>query len=129
MVHDMLFKHIESICALYRRKRDLMLKAIDDAFPPVVQWNRPSGGLFLWLQLPAAIDATELLPKAINHNVAYVTGKPFFPDGTGHNTMRLNFSYAEDHDIIEGIKRLAIVIGDEIALVSAGTGSDHIPIF
>jgi len=129
MIHDMLFKHIETICALYRRKRDLMLKAISDEFPPIVQWNRPSGGLFLWLELPAAIDATELLPKAINNAVAYVTGKPFFPDGTGHNTLRLNFSYAEDAHIIEGIKRLANVIKEEMARVSAGTGADHIPIF
>ena len=129
MVHDMLFKHIESICALYRRKRDLMLKAIDAEFPRVVKWNRPNGGLFLWLELPAAIDTTELLPKAINYNIAYVTGKPFFPDGTGHNTLRLNFSYAEDQHIVEGIKRLSNVIKAELDLVDTGTGSDHIAIF
>jgi len=129
MVHDMLFKHIESICTLYRNKRDLMLKAIEAEFPSTVRWNRPSGGLFLWLELPPAIDTTELLPKAITHNVAYVTGKPFFPDGTGHNTLRLNFSYAEDGHIREGIKRLASVIKAEVALVDAGSGADHIPIF
>ena len=129
MAHDMLFKHIEEICTLYRCKRDLMLKAIQNEFPSVVHWNRPQGGLFLWLELPAVIDTTELLTKAINHNVAYVTGKPFFPDGTGHNTLRLNFSYAEDQDIMEGIKRLSGVIRAELALVGAGTGSDHVPIF
>ncbi len=129
MVHDMLFKHIESICALYRRKRDLMLEAIDNEFPRVVNWNRPNGGLFLWLELPVAIDTTELLPKAINYNVAYVTGKPFFPDGTGHNTLRLNFSYAEDQHILDGIKRLSNVIKAELELVDTGAGSDHVAIF
>jgi 2-aminoadipate transaminase len=129
MAHDMLFKHIETICALYRCKRDLMLQAMKQEFPQVVRWNRPEGGLFLWLELPAVIDTTELLPKAIHHNVAYVTGKPFFPDATGHNTLRLNFSYAEDQDIIEGIQRLSDVIKAELALVDTGVGSDHIAIF
>ncbi len=129
MAHDMLFKHIEEICTLYRGKRDLMLSAIEDEFPKVVKWNRPEGGLFLWLELPAVIDTTELLPKAISHNVAYVTGKPFFPDATGHNTLRLNFSYAEDPHIMEGIRRLSNVIKAELALVDTGAGSDHVAIF
>jgi 2-aminoadipate transaminase len=129
MVQDMLFNHIDSICTLYRAKRDLMLKAMQDEFPSAVKWNRPSGGLFLWLELPTAIDATELLSKAIAHNVAYVTGKPFFPDGTGDNTLRLNFSYAKDEDIVEGIKRLSKVVEAEIASVQSGTGVDRMPLF
>lgn len=129
MAHNMLFGHIQTICSLYRAKRDLMLQAIAKEFPTGVQWNRPSGGLFLWVQLPAAIDATELLPKAINYDVAYVTGKPFFPDGTGHNTLRLNFSYAEDERILEGVRRLAHVIKSELQTIQTGAGSDHIAIF
>jgi len=129
MVHDMLFRHIESICALYRAKRDLMLNAIQNDFPSVIRWNRPCGGLFLWLELPDAIDATELLPKAITNNVAYVTGKPFFPDGTGHNTLRLNFSYAQDQHIVEGIKRLSNVFRAAIDAVDSGAGVDRIAIF
>ena len=129
MAHDMLFAHIKKICTLYQAKRDLMLSAMAQEFPKSVHWNRPDGGLFLWLELPAAIDTTELLPKAINHNVAYVTGKPFFPDGTGHNTLRLNFSYADDEHIIEGIRRLAAVIKAELDTVQSGVGSDRIAIF
>jgi len=129
MAHDMLFGHIKQICSLYRAKRDLMLAAMDQEFPRNVRWNRPNGGLFLWLELPPAIDTTELLPKAIHHDVAYVTGKPFFPDGTGHNTLRLNFSYADDANIREGILRLSKVIKAEMDVVQSGAGSDRIPIF
>lgn len=129
MAHDMLFGHITEICALYRAKRDLMLQAMDEEFPKGVHWNRPNGGLFLWLQLPAALDTTELLPKAIQHDVAYVTGKPFFPDGTGHNTLRLNFSYADDANIREGIHRLSSVIKGELNLLQSGGGGDRMPIF
>ena len=129
MVHDMLFGHIQKICSLYQAKRDLMLSALDQEFPNCVRWNRPQGGLFLWLELPTTIDTTELLAKAINHDVAYVTGRPFFPDGTGHNTMRLNFSYAADETILEGVRRLARVIEAELETVQAGTGTDRMPIF
>ena len=129
MVHDMLFGHIQKICSLYQAKRDLMLSALDQEFPKCVRWNRPQGGLFLWLELPTTIDTTELLAKAINYDVAYVTGRPFFPDGTGHNTMRLNFSYAADETILEGVRRLAHVIRAELETVQTGAGTDRMPIF
>ncbi len=129
MAHDMLFDHIKKICSLYQSKRDLMLAAMAQEFPNCVRWNRPEGGLFLWLELPPAIDTTELLPKAINRDVAYVTGRPFFPDGTGHNTLRLNFSYADDQHILEGIHRLASVIKAELDTIQAGAGSDRVAIF
>jgi 2-aminoadipate transaminase len=129
MAHNILFSHIKTICNLYKGKRDLMLAAIAKEFPPGVRWNRPNGGLFLWLELPGGIDATELLPKAIQHDVAYVTGKPFFPDGTGHNTLRLNFSYADDAHILEGVRRLARVIAGELEMIQSGAKSDHIAIF
>ncbi len=129
MRHDVLFKHIDVIKSIYRRKRDLMLSAVGDLFPREARYNRPEGGLFLWFELPAAVDALELLPKAIEHDVAYVTGKPFFPDGSGHNTFRLNFSYARDEQIVEGVRRLARVIQEELDRGRAGTHTDHVGIF
>jgi len=129
MTHDILFNHIKTICNLYRAKRDLMLAALAKEFPAGTHWNRPDGGLFLWVELPVAIDATEMLPKAISCDVAYVPGKPFFPDGTGHNTLRLNFSYADDEHIRAGIRRLAHVIKTEMETLQAGASSDHIAIF
>ncbi|MCU0606973.1 MAG: PLP-dependent aminotransferase family protein [Candidatus Edwardsbacteria bacterium] len=103
-------KQIESIRELYGRKRTLMLKALKQHMPKGVRWTKPEGGLFLWVRLPKGMDASALFPKAIEEKVAYVKGSAFHCDGKGLNTMRLNFSYASDEQIAEGIQRLANMI-------------------
>lgn len=102
--------HIEKIRQTYGARRDLMIKSIEEYFPPEVEFTRPEGGLFLWLTLPGDMSAKALLPEAIAKKVAYVYGSPFFPNGGGENTMRLNFSNANEEQIVEGIKRLGTVI-------------------
>jgi 2-aminoadipate transaminase len=103
-------KQIESIRELYGHKRALMLKALKREMPKGVKWTKPEGGLFLWVKLPKTMSASDLFPKAIEEKVAYVKGSAFHCDDSGHNTMRLNFSYPSDEQIDEGIKRLAAMI-------------------
>ena len=114
MYHNILFPNIEKIKRLYRGKRDLMLAAMEAHFPAQVSWNHPEGGLFVWVTLPAIIDARDMFIKAIANGVAYVVGDAFYPEGGGHNTMRLNFSHASDEMIEEGIRRLGDVIRQEM---------------
>jgi 2-aminoadipate transaminase len=107
-------KHVERIKELYKGKRNLMLKALKEYFPSDVKWTVPKGGMFIWITLPKSIDTGLMFQKAIAKKVAYVVGEAFFPEGGDYNSMRLNFSYSEDDQIIEGIKRLAEVIKDEL---------------
>jgi 2-aminoadipate transaminase len=106
--------HIEKIKQDYRAKRDIMLKTIRETFPEGIKWTEPEGGLFLWVELPQHMSAKELLPKAIERKVAYVYGSPFFPNGGGENTLRLNFSNATHEGIVEGIGRLAKLFKENI---------------
>jgi len=112
MHRGLLEGHIETIKKVYKKKRDTMLAALEKHMPRTegLRWTHPQGGLFLWLILPEQINADELFPEALKENVAYVTGTAFHCDGSGHNTMRLNFSYPSEEQIWEGIKRLAHVI-------------------
>ena len=103
-------EHVLSICKLYRHRRDVMLDALEEHMPTGVRWTHPEGGLFLWVTLPEKINTTDMMPEAIKEKVAYVPGESFFPRGGGQNTMRLNFSYANDEKINEGIGRLGTVI-------------------
>jgi 2-aminoadipate transaminase len=107
MMSGKLEPHIEKLCVDYKVKRDLMLNTIRETFPEGIKWTEPEGGLFLWVELPKHMSAKELLPKAVERKVAYVYGEPFYPDGQGANTLRLNFSNATHDDIVTGIKRLA----------------------
>jgi 2-aminoadipate transaminase len=106
--------HIEIIKADYLTKRDLMISTMREHFPQGCRWTEPEGGLFLWVELPKHLSAKELLPKAIDMKVAYVYGQPFFPDGSGKNTLRLNYSNATHEGIVEGIKRLARLIKENM---------------
>ncbi|MBC8330685.1 MAG: PLP-dependent aminotransferase family protein [Anaerolineae bacterium] len=96
----------------YAERLDVMLAALEEYFPPGVSWTRPEGGMFLWVVLPEGLDATELLPKAVEQRVAFVPGGPFHPDGSGPNTMRLNFSNASPENIRIGIERLGKLLRD-----------------
>jgi 2-aminoadipate transaminase len=99
--------HVRKIRAVYRERRDVMLNAMAEHFPPGVTWTRPQGGLFLWVRMPEYVDSQKLLELAIKEKVAFVPGNVFYPGGKdGHNCMRLNFSYCPPDVIEEGIKRL-----------------------
>jgi DNA-binding transcriptional MocR family regulator len=83
--------------------------------PEGVRWTCPQGGLFIWAILPELMDATALLREAIEERVAFVPGAAFYDDGSGKNTMRLNFSNATPEKIEEGIARLGAVIQRALA--------------
>jgi 2-aminoadipate transaminase len=109
-------KNLEALKPIYRSRRDAMLAALQERFPEGSHWTRPEGGLFIWVTLPEFLDTEKMLPLAINQKVAYVPGTAFYADGSGANRMRLNFSYADEDLIAEGIKRLGKVISKEIDL-------------
>jgi 2-aminoadipate transaminase len=115
-------RHIVRIRDVYRKRRDVMLAALERAFPDPslgVRWTHPSGGLFLWVAVPESIDTAELLKDAVREKVAFVPGVAFYPTGGGRNAMRLNFSNAGEAQIEEGIRRLAQAIGRRLRVAVA----------
>jgi len=114
----MIDKQIPKIIRMYKRKRDIMLKALKKYFPKGIKWTVPDGGLFIWVELPRYFDTEDtqdMFDAAIKEKVAFVHGAAFFVDRKGHkNTMRLNFSNTDDKKIEIGIKRLAKIIKKRI---------------
>jgi len=104
-------KNIERIKINYHNKRDSMIAAFEKYMPKGVTWTNPEGGLFLFVTLPEGYDSTDLFKIAIKENVAFVIGEAFHCDGSGKNTLRINFSYMEESRAEEGIRRLAGAIG------------------
>jgi 2-aminoadipate transaminase len=106
-------RHVHRIREVYGQRRTIMIRALEQAFPDPsagVRWTRPQGGLFLWVTLPEHMNAADVLIEAVREKVAFVPGAPFFPGGGGHNTIRLNFSNANEQQIVEGIARLGRVV-------------------
>jgi 2-aminoadipate transaminase len=109
---------IERIREVYGRRRDVMLDALDAEMPAGVRYTRPDGGLFLWLELPAQLDAREVLERCLAAKVAFVPGGSFFPNGGHEGTMRLAFSTMPEHQIREGVSRLARVLRELLSVPS-----------
>ncbi|MEV6704674.1 PLP-dependent aminotransferase family protein [Micromonospora wenchangensis] len=101
---------------IYRERRDALLGALHDQMPEGTTWTRPTGGLFVWASLPAGLDAKAMVPRSIAARVAYVPGTGFYADGTGTGNMRLNFSFPTPERIREGVRRLARVMEQELAM-------------
>ena len=108
-------EHVEKIKAVYKVRRDLMLKTMEETFPEGVTWTHPEGGLFTWVTLPEGIDAGEIAPKLLEQNVAYVPGGAFYPYPGKENHFRLNYSNATEENLVIGIKRIGAVLTQVLA--------------
>ena len=103
--------HVATLRTTYAARRDAMLAALAREMPPGVTWTRPEGGMFVWVTLPAHIDAGDLLARSLaTEKVAFVPGRAFFADGSNGNTLRLSFSCATPEIIAEGMSRLGRLI-------------------
>ena len=119
--------YVESLSELYRGRRDTLLDALAEHFPPQAEWTRPAGGLFVWATLPDFIDTTDLLARALRENVAFVPGRAAFLDGRGASSMRLNFSGCDDAQLREGVRRIGEVITEQVELYGTLTGRRAAP--
>ncbi len=121
---DLWKKNLEELRRRYKARKDAMIEALGKHFPDNAKWTNPSGGLFVWATLEEYLDTAKMLPLAIEQKVAYVPGSAFYPDYSGKNKMRLNFSYPSEEKINEGIKILGKVIRREMDLYhSLGIGN------
>jgi len=115
LAHNDIDEHIEKILACYGAQAEQMQAAIARHFPEEVSVTEPEGGMFLWARLPKECSSMKLVDAAIARKVAFVPGRPFYVDGSGDNTLRLNFSNADPERIEEGIKRLGDCMKDFIS--------------
>lgn len=102
--------HVQKIKDLYRQRRDIMLKLMDEQFPKEVTYTRPEGGLFIWVTLPEYMNARELFKQCVAKKVAFVPGELLFASPGHANYFRLNYSYNDEAVIREGIGRIADVL-------------------
>ncbi len=106
--------NLKKTIKIYKEKKEVMIKAFEKYMPEGVTWTNPEGGLFLFVTLPEYMNADELFQKAIQKKIAFVKGSVFHCDGSGQNTMRINFSFSSKENNIEGVKRLAQVIRESM---------------
>ena len=109
-----LLPHVARLRDVYRRRRDLMLAALERHMPAGTTWTIPQGGFFIWVTLPEGIDTTRMLPQVRELGVDYLPGPACFVDEAGTNQMRLSFSFAEDDLIERGIRVIGEIANGEL---------------
>ncbi len=108
--------NLERTREVLRARRDAMLDALAEHFPAGSRWNRPGGGYFLWLDLPAGVDAAALLARAEEAEVTFVKGSDFYADSGGEESARLAFSFPSVEEIHEGIGRLGALVRETASI-------------
>jgi 2-aminoadipate transaminase len=108
-------RHVPTIRALYKQQCEAMLAALDREMAGLgLTWNRPVGGMFLWVQLPQGMKAIPLLDKAVEKGVAFVPGSAFYAEGADESTLRLSFVTATVDQINTGMAALATAIRESM---------------
>lgn len=115
LMHNELDDHLDKIRELYRSQANAMVEAMKEFFPADVKFTIPEGGMFLWVTLPEDIDSMKMFDAALERNVAFVPGAPFYAEPGTRSTLRLNFTNADEETIRNGIKRLAETIEEQLA--------------
>jgi len=108
--------NLQGLVGIYHQRRDAMLEALSRHFPSEARWTSPEGGFYVWITLPDYFDTQAMLAAAVERRVAYVPGTAFYPDGGGHDRLRLAFCYPTESDIVEGVRRLGELLADEAEL-------------
>ena len=109
-------ENIDEFIKIYSKRRDVMLKALEESFPEGSDWSKPKGGFFIWLKLPHYLNTKEILADAVRNKVAYVPGSGFYADDKGVSEARLAFCTENTERIEKGIKILSRIIKEKIKL-------------
>ncbi len=101
-------EHVQQLREVYRKRRDVMLAAMDRYMPPEVEWTHPEGGLFLWATFPRRRSTfRRCLKKRSGVTWRLCPARAFYTIPNPPPTARLNFSCMNEDQIVEGIRRLS----------------------
>jgi DNA-binding transcriptional MocR family regulator len=104
--------HLDRLRAAYRPRRDAMLAALPATLPEGSRWSEPEGGMFVWARLPDGTDTADLLRRALDHDVAFVPGAPFYAEHPDPATLRLSFATPTVEEITKGMHRLKAALAE-----------------
>ena len=106
----LLLRHINRAKKAYAERRDVMLAALERHFPAEAEWNRPEGGMAIWVQLPEPLDAGQILLQAADQGIAFSPGEHFYCCAPQPDRLRLCFTTVGPAAIEEGVRRLGAVV-------------------
>jgi 2-aminoadipate transaminase len=114
--------HLQRLRSFYQIRCEAMQKALQRSMPEGSHWTQPGGGFFVWVELPAGLDAETLLEESIGvEHVSFIIGRPFSPDNSARNFLRLAFSVENPDRIEEGIQRFSSLVNRRLVKLKTPT--------
>lgn len=113
-------KFIRRICRVYAEKLQVMEGALARHFPPEAVVTHPEGGMVVWVELPPALDAAQLLMKAQDRRVIFAPARYFYFQNPKHNAFRLCFTAVPEEKIDQGVEILGELLKEEIRRFGKG---------
>lgn len=105
------FRKIEEYRAEYARKKELMCEKLEGLKNLGVSYEKPKGGVYIWVKLPDGIDSKELMEHCYRRGLTLIAGYIFYPKKNGgRDHIRLNYSYEEYEKIEEGMEIFSEVL-------------------
>lgn len=108
-------RHLGRVRRVLLERRDVLLSALVAEMPPGTRWTSPEGGLQMWVELPAGLDTSELLPDAVGAGVLFSPGAQFYPDGRASSGLRLTYAMADSRALRAGVAALGKVVKARLA--------------
>lgn len=106
-------RHLPGLLAEYRKRRDALCAAAEAHLSEWFRWERPSGGMFLWLEArDPAIDTDAVFARAAEAGVLVSPSRVFDPLGRDRTGLRLNFTLNDPERLALGVERLAAATRD-----------------
>lgn len=100
-------QHIAEISAIYKARRDAMVKALNEYLGDEVSYILPEGGFFIWVSFKEDIDTASFEKIALEYGVSFIPSEYCYADHSQKNHIRLSFSYCDEAQCREAIKRIA----------------------
>ena len=116
-------QHRQRMLIAGRERLEAALEACAAYLPPGATYTRPRGGMSLWVELPATLDAAELLPRAEREGVTYLPGKFFAVSRPRPNGLRISFAGMTREEIRSGLAVLGRIFREELERVRG-----HVPL-
>ncbi len=109
--------HVAALNERLKRKRDVLIEALQEQFGAAAEFDVPPGGIYLWIKLPEAVDTLKLAAPAAADGVAFNPGPQWSVDpATATHHLRLCFAYPSEEVIREGVAKLAEVCHREFGV-------------
>lgn len=99
-------RHLRQLRQALAQQRWAVLRAIAKWFPAGTRTTQPEGGYFIWVELPAKVDALELHRLALSHDISLAPGHLFSADHRYSHHVRINYGHPDNAHVEAALKTL-----------------------